>query len=323
MPTPLLFYFKSLDSPTQYNLHHTLLKMGAEPTSKANWANFSDKNLSLDDNICQLLEYKHKLATVVTELSPQVMPTTLLVNDDNYYDTIKDIDISPENPWILKPSLLNNGHGITIFDQKETLLQHYGGGERYGGWHVLQQYITSPHLLDKRKYTIRLFVVVTNLEKHYLYRHGYVNICRKNYIADDINDLSTHLSNEHLSTNKQSNSYQWPTTRVAHFEDVYPNLQRITQTVLHAFNDASREIKADETTPAFSLFGFDFLLDENLRPWLLEANHCPCFPKDKHHPLIPHLYQQFWRDIVEATVKPIAEGKLSNFGQGTNFQACQ
>jgi hypothetical protein len=56
-----------------------------------------------------------------------------------------------------------------------------------------------------------------------------------------------------------------------------------------------------------ALFGFDFLVDENMRAWILEANHGPCFPITETHALHTLLYDEFWRSFIERFVLPIAD----------------
>ena len=55
----------------------------------------------------------------------------------------------------------------------------------------------------------------------------------------------------------------------------------------------------------FDIFGYDFILDDNNKLWLLEINHRPCFPKDEPHPLKEPLFNQFWEDIFNKYVKKL------------------
>ncbi len=48
-----------------------------------------------------------------------------------------------------------------------------------------------------------------------------------------------------------------------------------------------------------------FLWTPSLRPWLLEANHGPCFPKSDDHPLQKYLYYDFWQALIDNFVSPI------------------
>ena len=59
---PYHFYFSSTESPTQFNLQKHLLKHDFIPTKDGSISDFSDKNLTLNENYTELLEYKHLLA---------------------------------------------------------------------------------------------------------------------------------------------------------------------------------------------------------------------------------------------------------------------
>ncbi len=58
----------------------------------------------------------------------------------------------------------------------------------------------------------------------------------------------------------------------------------------------------------FDIFGYDFILDDNNKLWLLEINHRPCFPKGGPHSLKKPLFNQFWEDIFNKYVMPIING---------------
>ena len=153
-----------------------------------------------------------------------------------------------------------------------------------------------------------MFVIITNFTGVYLFQNGYFNVGRKPYDTNNFSDFSVHLTNEHLNAEQAPNIWQIPTTRCPNFEVIYNKMQSIITKVIRALNSEAPTLFTDHATAkAFSLFGFDFILDETLKLWLLEVNHAPCFPKDEQHILQHHLYDQFWETLFTEFIKPITD----------------
>lgn len=312
------FCFRNLQSPTLYNINRYLLEQGWCPT-RFNWiANFHDHHLEFDLPAAETLEFKHLLAQLISQHCPKVMPETYWINDQNWSSVLNliakkyykqenlSIDQVENLNWILKPALLNNGQHIKIFQTLSQLEQHYLSGNRMGGEHVLQQYLTKPHLLGGHKYTIRMFVVVTNYAGAYLYPHGYFNVARQLYQADDFSDLSSHLTNEHLDEH-ESNVIQIPTSRMDIFTTLYQPIKDLITGTINALRQQHPQAFIENKQRALAIFGFDFLVDSDKCIWLLEANHGPCFPTSDDHPLQKHLYYDFWQALIANFVIPIAQ----------------
>ena len=64
--------------------------------------------------------------------------------------------------WIYKPSASSRGRGIHVFGKKDKFSKKNG---------IVQEYVANPHLLNGRKYDLRLYVAITSLRplKIYLY----------------------------------------------------------------------------------------------------------------------------------------------------------
>jgi hypothetical protein len=312
------FYFKNLISPTQFNVDKHLRQQGWESRAPGD---FNDSHLILNETCTQLLEYKHLLASWIPT---GIMPLTFCINDENYADVLEQITKAdlPASHWILKPALLNNGEGIFLFDQIDAIYDHYLNTNRYGGEHVLQQYIIKPHLINGHKYTFRMFVVISNYNGAFLYKDGYFNVARAPYDPLDVSNLSCHLTNEHLWSGDQQNNWQIPTTQCPNFSVIYKKMYASVSETMREFYIQAPAINVSKNdNKAFSLFGFDFILDEKLKLWLLEVNHGPCFPKSDHHILEKHLYQQFWLDIIDGFVKPIANTGNNDVTTHKNFKS--
>jgi tubulin--tyrosine ligase len=246
------------------------------------------------------------------------MPITYCINDHNWPQVLSQLadDFYRKDSqyytqldnmaWILKPALLNNGQAIQIFANLNALAQHFASTRRLGGEHVLQRYITHPHLLrDHRKYSIRQFILLTNFAGAFLYPQGYFNVSMHPYAGNDLTDLKSHLTNEHLFGN-EPNVIQIPTARFDLHTSLYPQIKAILQELAGALLQRFPEAFVPEKQRVFALFGMDFMVDASGRVWLLEANHGPCFPIDDDHPLQSHLYRDFWRAVIDGIVLPVA-----------------
>jgi ribosomal protein S18 acetylase RimI-like enzyme len=201
-----------------------------------------------------------------------IIPETYIVRTKN--------DILPhlngKDTWILKPSNLYGGINITIVKKSSDLRSLNGRLDL-----ILQRYISHPLLWeDHRKFDIRLLVLVT--DKFDIYRHNLGVIRLSGYKSElDSTNTAVHLTN---ATHKQ------------HFDEYgrYEEGNRRSITELIDYLGEERWSKIQKTIDnyivltikkaipkmyikerSFQLFGFDMLIDESFKPWLLEVNVNP------------------------------------------------
>lgn len=315
-----VFHFESLTSPTQYNLSEHLKQRGW--SEGYHNALFKDINLRFYEQFETLFEYKHLLSEFIGSNCANIAPIAYTLDETNVYDVYEKIKTLSQIPrWILKPSLLNNGEGLKLLDGAQDLLTHYAQKNRFMGKHIVQSYIDPPHLLNGHKYSLRFFVVVRSDKKAYLYREGYFNVCRSPYNREDISQLNTHLTNEHLSAGDGiPNNHQIPSAQCQPFEPVYQDILNILKQFFEPFNDFIKDTQALNHVPSFILLGADFMLDADLNTYLLEFNHGPCFPTSKHHPLFNTLYTPFFDSIIDDFVLPIAFSDKNHTPNNLHFE---
>ena len=303
----LKFHFDKID-PTRFNLRKHLLLQGEIEVDNAKEADFSDENIGVNDIALQTLEYKHLLAELLQTHNLNFMPPTYHINDYNFAQVLTKLQQHYHESdwlWIYKPATLNNGEGIKLFKHIEDISLHYQTLNRLGGDFVIQKYIDNPNLLNGHKYTLRMYVVLSNYQGYKLYNHGYYNIGRQKYPGkNEIENLAAHLTNEHL-TEPLPNVIQMPTSKVPEFHLLMPQINNIVDQTINAFTQASPEYFTPVTTKAIDILGFDFLLDENMKLWLIEINHGPWFPSTEPHNLQKHLYEDFWRFIIKDFIIPV------------------
>lgn len=300
----MIYHFDNPDRPTEFNIAKQLRASGFEYSNHNGNCDFSDQHLHLDTTACEQLEYKDQLAKLCAQYCPSIIPPSFTIDYQSAACIAKQLPNGCR--WILKPALMNNGEGIVLCETRQAIIEHFASNRCYDGPHIVQQYIEPPHLLQGHKYSLRLFIVLTNAKSSYLYPHGYFNVCKQPYTASDLTKIHAHLTNEHLSMAEHADSIQIPTSRAPHFDSIFFELQRITQQLLQAHQSANPEFYQSVDVNALSLFGLDFMLDAKLRAWLLEVNHGPCFPVEPNHILQSHLYDGFWQCLNQEIVLPIA-----------------
>ncbi|MBS0288078.1 MAG: hypothetical protein JSR17_12330 [Proteobacteria bacterium] len=305
---------------TKFHIAKRLIDLGWQELPHENGALFKDANLELNDEISKHLEYKHLLAQIVQQNCKDIMPLTYYVNDQNYNEVLAKIifenymvnnryEKNIENlKWILKPSMLNNGDNICLFNNVEELKKHFAKTDRLGGDHVIQQYIPNPDLVDGRKYTFRVSGVITNYAGVYLYKQGYINISAFPFnLSDGFHNRKVHITN-YVLDGEFANIEQRSTQLIENFDKIYGQMCDIVKRVLTGLLKTFPAYLKPQALKKFEIFGFDFMLDNTGKLWLIEINQAPDAPTFEENKLDDILWKPFWQDIIDEFVIPIALG---------------
>ena len=155
--------------------------------------------------------------------------------------------------------------------------------------YIAQRYITNPLLVGGRKFHLRLYLVITNLNplRALLHREGLVLFASSNYSTDPytLQNLRIHLTNAAVAdrTNRQSVSNSmllselWnllETEYEINTEKIWSDIVDImTKIVLSETCDG--KMSAVNSGMCFDVIGVDMLLDSLLKPFVLECNNGP------------------------------------------------
>lgn len=293
------YHFKGLLGPTEINLMQAF-KRQSWWQSDVNPL-FNNDNL-LGKEVLKCFEYKHLLHRWLMQHQLDFAPKTWVVDELTLHKTLKKMRLDRAlPPWIIKPSTLNNGQGITVVDSIEAIDAYFKTSKRFSGIHVIQQYIEKPKLWEKRKFSIRVFVVL-HAQEMYLHSQGYANVCYELYCPHEITKLNAHLTNEHLFKAGKKNNQQILSRDWDEFPLFFPTIKEQCEKLFLPFYKSDKVAKG-----SFSILGVDFMMDSENKLWLLEVNDGPCFPIDDSHPLFDSLYVPFWDKVVEviaASLKP-------------------
>lgn len=203
------------------------------------------------------------------------------------------------NIWILKPGEnTNRGTGISlcgsVAEVREEMRSLAAVSEGKLRTFILQKYIEKPFLINKRKFDIRLYTLVTAVNgviQAYFYSEGYLRTSSKEFSLKDISNKLVHLTNDAVQKysddygkfeqgNKLSYSdfqrYLDLHYRESHIDfrsDIVPKMKHMAKDTVQAVF-----LKLDPRcrVHTFEIFGYDFMLDEDLKPWLIEVNTNPC-----------------------------------------------
>jgi hypothetical protein len=103
-----------------------------------------------------------------------------------------------KNIWIVKPGENSNrGNGIFVTKDLDEITKFLGENTKEASTTILQKYIEYPLLINKRKFDLRLFTLVTsgNQVKAYFYREGYLRTSCKEFTTQNLNRM-IHLTND-------------------------------------------------------------------------------------------------------------------------------
>ncbi|XP_075222024.1 tubulin polyglutamylase TTLL5-like [Lycorma delicatula] len=196
-------------------------------------------------------------------------------------------------PWIVKPVASSRGRGIYIVNSPDEVPMEENV--------VVAKYIEKPLLVSGHKCDLRLYVAVTSYDPLlvYMYEEGLVRFATVKYDAGrkHLWNPCMHLCN--YSINKHHSDYiksedpeaedvghKWTLSALLRHlkkqgQDTALLMQRIEEAVVKALMATAPSIIAacklfvPHSSNCFELYGFDILIDAELKPWLLEVNLSP------------------------------------------------
>ena len=172
---------------------------------------------------------------------------------------------------------------------------------------IVSEYIDNPLLLDGYKFDLRIYVALTSVNplRIYIYEEGLVRFATVKYstaLSGAKHNQYTHLTN--YSLNKHNAAFQenqnaerddegskqsitaFRRKLVAMgyddkllFSQIEDILIKTILSVEHIVNNAV-DMFLPHKNNCFELFGFDILVDDKLKPWLLEVNLTPALSCD-------------------------------------------
>ncbi|XP_060801275.1 probable tubulin polyglutamylase TTLL2 [Amyelois transitella] len=189
--------------------------------------------------------------------------------------------------WIHKPVAQSQGRGIFLFRSICEM--------RCGSSAVVQRYIERPLLIAGYKFDLRLYVCVPGYRPltAYLYAEGLARFGTDKYTLSDIHNPYRHLTNSSL--NKSGPRYaeckdrigsgcKWTLKQVRRaLTGRWGAAEWLVWQRIRALVTLTLLAQATGTPPArncFEFYGFDVLLDDCLKPWLLEVNLSPALAAD-------------------------------------------
>ncbi|APX93890.1 hypothetical protein BWR19_13620 [Halomonas sp. 1513] len=190
---------------------------------------------------------------------------------------------APPQRWILKPTNASKGKGVRV-------LQKVAEAPLMPDW-LVQEYLGNPHTIRGHKYVLRLYVLISSLEplRVYLYHQGFAKLASEPWDPDDADNPFSQLTNPDinaLNTEAEVAVEFIDLERYRHWlreqghddASLFAKIEDLVALTVISALDAMQQRTAQASADprgCYELLGLDCLVDDNLKPWILECNLSP------------------------------------------------
>ncbi|MDC8802846.1 hypothetical protein PRZ61_05220 [Halomonas pacifica] len=201
----------------------------------------------------------------------------------DYHALQQAAEAGPERRWILKPTNASKGKGVRVLrDVAEAPLAR--------DW-LVQEYLANPHTIRGHKYVLRLYVLISSLTplRVYLYRQGFAKLASEPWDPQDADNPFSQLTNPDINARNQRaevpvefidlKRYRaWLRDQGHDDGALFARIEDLVTLTAIAAVDAMRGRTAEagaDPRGCYELLGLDCLVDDTLKPWILECNLSP------------------------------------------------
>ncbi|XP_073401538.1 tubulin monoglutamylase TTLL4 isoform X2 [Dendrobates tinctorius] len=215
--------------------------------------------------------------------------------------------------WIVKPPASARGMGIQVIHKWSQLPKKRPL--------LVQRYLHKPYLISGSKFDLRIYVYVPSYDplRVYLFTDGLVRFasCKYSSSMKSLSNKFMHLTN--YSVNKNNVDYKanadefacqghkWALKALWSYldqkgfssEKIWEKIKEmVIKTIIASepYVNSLMKMYVQHQYCCHELFGFDIMLDENLKPWVLEVNISPSLHSNS--PLDVKIKGQMIRDLL-------------------------
>lgn len=191
------------------------------------------------------------------------------------------------------PIYVDIGKGIFLFKQLSQISEWRNdyrwkpenpSAEKY----IVQQYIANPLLIGGKKFDLRLYVLVTSYQPLtvYMYRDGFCRFTSTRFTMSGKSTADDYVHLTNVAVQKKAPGYEsdsggkWDLHGFKlHLISKYGHARvnqlfcEIQLVVIRSLLSVQKVMINDKN--CFALYGYDVLIDDNLKVWLIEINAAP------------------------------------------------
>ena len=203
------------------------------------------------------------------------------------YTDLKNIDkeiFDSEKIFFLKTDGGNGGkdvHAINTYEKMMEIMQ------KKPSTYILQEEVPNMYLDNGYKSTIRIYILVTEELKLYIYKEGKIHIHKEKYTKDNLSDI-VH--------NAGYNSNYHYFTKMDYYDTVFNKIKELTSLSIKPFLE---NIKIENS---YHIMGYDYILDNELIPYLIEINTYPNLAPGTD--LVRDITTRMFNDFVSLYLEP-------------------
>ncbi|KAL4486427.1 hypothetical protein ABPG72_018381 [Tetrahymena utriculariae] len=180
---------------------------------------------------------------------------------------------------------------------------------------VLQKYIEDPLLIRDRKFDIRVWVLVDQDFKFYMFKEGYLRLSSEKFSlrSHTLQDKYVHLTNNAIQ--KYGKNYgKYENGNIISFDEfseylknknmsftVDDTLKQIKNLIKASFSSVRRKLFKKDRKNTFEIFGYDFMVESNGNTQLIEINSNPCIEESNEllQKLVPRMLNDAFRITID------------------------
>lgn len=200
--------------------------------------------------------------------------------------------------WIMKPIGKAQGKGIFLFNK----LSHINDWKKdnrlkpdnpQAETYVVQRYIEKPLLIGGKKFDLRIYALVTSFNPLicYLYCSGFARFTGFRYSINTKNLSESYMHLTNVAVQKTAPGYdagagcKWPLRQLKLYligkfgvqvtDRLFFEMQEL---IINSLISVQKVMINDKH--AFEMYGYDIMIDDALKPWLIEINSSPSLTAD-------------------------------------------